>query len=59
MTPPTVRPLIGDGLEELLAPMQGADSAELEVTIPDAGGGSAVAALRFYARELGLSADPA
>jgi hypothetical protein len=59
MTPPTVRPLIGDGLEALLALMQGADRAELEVTIPDAGRGvrgRRAPVLRARAR---LSADPA
>jgi hypothetical protein len=47
MSPPAVRPLIGERLEELLALMQGADSAELKVTIPDAGRRSAVAALEM------------
>src|SRR5688572_5989301 len=43
----SVRPLIDERLEGLLALMEGADSAELKLTVPDAGRRSAVAALEM------------
>ena len=43
----SARPLIDERLEGLLALMEGADSAELKLTVPDAGRRSAVAALEI------------
>ena len=43
----SARPLIDERLEGLLALLEGADSAELKLTVPDAGRRSAVAALEL------------
>ena len=43
----SARPLIDERLEGLLALMEGADSAELKLTVPDAGRRSAVTALEM------------